>query len=234
MLISVKTTKNAVTIHSHLSDKDISFTSQNYYSFKLLPSFIRVFNRLVSSPNQHVFPFSLRQKKKILFWHLVLEALIAVCDRKCPGKWVFLPALSLQSRTLMGGRSERNEFLLLHAFHEKDYIVPDKPSFKKAQLETVKMQPNNTRSWIFVFSKLVNWNKAPSIFFFFFQAEGEDDVDAGKGKRKKKAAYAGGLVLDPKVGKHWACLKKNVFTHLIFSCLRNYFNSLLLIFRFLW
>lgn len=74
---------------------------------------------------------------------------------------------NVMSRTLMGGRSERNEFLLLHAFHEKNYIVPDKLSFKKAQLETV---------------------------------EGEDDVDAGKGKRKKKATYAGGLVLDPKVG----------------------------------
>lgn len=74
---------------------------------------------------------------------------------------------NVMSRTLMGGRSERNEFLLLHAFNEKNYIVPDKPSFKKVQQE---------------------------------QAEGEDDVDAGKGKRKKKAAYAGGLVLDPKVG----------------------------------
>lgn len=74
---------------------------------------------------------------------------------------------NVMSRTLMGGRSERNEFLLLHAFNEKNYIVPDKPSFRKVQQE---------------------------------QAEGEDDVDAGKGKRKKKAAYAGGLVLDPKVG----------------------------------
>uniref|UniRef100_H2LTH2 DNA polymerase n=1 Tax=Oryzias latipes TaxID=8090 RepID=H2LTH2_ORYLA len=64
------------------------------------------------------------------------------------------------SRTLMGGRSERNEYLLLHAFHDKNYIVPDKPSFKKAQLEMVGT----------------------------FK------------KTRKKAAYSGGLVLDPKVG----------------------------------
>lgn len=75
---------------------------------------------------------------------------------------------NVMSRTLMGGRSERNEFLLLHAFNEKNYIVPDKPSFKKVQQQE--------------------------------QVEGEEDIDAGKGKRKKKAAYAGGLVLDPKVG----------------------------------
>uniref|UniRef100_A0A8C2JH89 DNA polymerase n=1 Tax=Cyprinus carpio TaxID=7962 RepID=A0A8C2JH89_CYPCA len=76
---------------------------------------------------------------------------------------------NVMSRTLMGGRSERNEYLLLHAFHEKNFIVPDKQFFKKPQ-----------------------------------QDMGEDeDIDSGKGKSnktRKKAAYAGGLVLDPKVG----------------------------------
>uniref|UniRef100_A0A8C1QBE0 DNA polymerase n=1 Tax=Cyprinus carpio TaxID=7962 RepID=A0A8C1QBE0_CYPCA len=74
---------------------------------------------------------------------------------------------NVMSRTLMGGRSERNEYLLLHAFHEKNYIVPDKQFFKKPQQDL------------------------------------DEDIDSGKGKSnktRKKAAYAGGLVLDPKVG----------------------------------
>ncbi|XP_004872292.1 DNA polymerase alpha catalytic subunit isoform X2 [Heterocephalus glaber] len=77
---------------------------------------------------------------------------------------------NIMSRTLMGGRSERNEFLLLHAFYENNYIVPDKQIFRKPQ------------------QKLGDEDE-------------EIDGDTSKYKKgRKKAAYAGGLVLDPKVG----------------------------------
>lgn len=100
----------------------------------------------------------------------------------------------------MGGRSERNEFLLLHAFHEKNYIVPDKPSFKKALREMVKP---NAITITLCFCNAQSCDKCFLLFLFVpvFKVDGEEDVDVGKGKRKKKAAYAGGLVLDPKVGK---------------------------------
>ncbi|KAM9577340.1 DNA polymerase alpha catalytic subunit isoform 1-T1 [Trichechus inunguis] len=77
---------------------------------------------------------------------------------------------NVMSRTLMGGRSERNEFLLLHAFYENNYIVPDKQIFRKPQ------------------QKLGDEDE-------------EIDGDTSKYKKgRKKAAYTGGLVLDPKVG----------------------------------
>ncbi|XP_018616727.1 DNA polymerase alpha catalytic subunit isoform X1 [Scleropages formosus] len=77
---------------------------------------------------------------------------------------------NILSRTLMGGRAERNEYLLLHAFHEKDFIVPDKALFKRPLQDPLQE---------------------------------DEDMETGKGKSRKarrKAAYTGGLVLDPAVG----------------------------------
>ncbi|ETN64245.1 DNA polymerase alpha catalytic subunit [Anopheles darlingi] len=73
---------------------------------------------------------------------------------------------NLMNRTLHGGRAERNEFLLLHAFNERDYILPDKANpFQSGGGPKGK------------------------------GADGGDGAD--KRKPKNKAAYAGGLVLDP-------------------------------------
>ncbi|XP_047521057.1 DNA polymerase alpha catalytic subunit [Pieris napi] len=72
---------------------------------------------------------------------------------------------NVMSRTLLGGRSERNEFLLLHAFNEKNYIVPDKVYGKKNIVE-----------------------------------DENEEEGVNKKQGKKKAAYSGGLVLDPKKG----------------------------------
>ncbi|KAK4326034.1 hypothetical protein Pmani_003411 [Petrolisthes manimaculis] len=77
---------------------------------------------------------------------------------------------NVMSRTLLGGRSERNEFLLLHAFNEKNFIVPDKQYGKGNQKVTVT------------------------------EEDGEDGQAGGKQKGRRKPAYAGGLVLDPKRG----------------------------------
>uniref|UniRef100_A0A182SJE0 DNA polymerase n=1 Tax=Anopheles maculatus TaxID=74869 RepID=A0A182SJE0_9DIPT len=80
---------------------------------------------------------------------------------------------NLMNRTLHGGRAERNEFLLLHAFYEKDYILPDKVTF----------QPAGGRK-----GGKAGGGGGPG---------GGADETAEKRKPKNKAAYAGGLVLDP-------------------------------------
>lgn len=69
---------------------------------------------------------------------------------------------NVMSQTLQGGRSQRNEFLLLHAFSERNYICPDK-QYNKNKGDNQQQEATATSS-------------------------------------KKKPTYAGGLVLDPKIG----------------------------------
>ncbi|KAM3720369.1 DNA polymerase alpha catalytic subunit [Dirofilaria immitis] len=78
------------------------------------------------------------------------------------------------SRTMMGGRAERNEYLLLHAFSKAGYVAPNKyqlDSKKKKQSGTVNAQNINNHS--------------------------EDCI---KMLHSHKGQYVGGLVLEPKVG----------------------------------
>ncbi|TPX76601.1 DNA-directed DNA polymerase [Chytriomyces confervae] len=83
---------------------------------------------------------------------------------------------NLWSRTIMAGsRADRNEYLLLHEFHNKKFIVPDKSVRQKAQVVD------------------------------FQKDDDDDGFGGGIAPRantstRRKPAYAGGLVLEPKKG----------------------------------
>ncbi|BBN16162.1 DNA polymerase alpha subunit A [Marchantia polymorpha subsp. ruderalis] len=96
---------------------------------------------------------------------------------------------NLWSKTLQGNRAQRVEFLLLHEFYSRKFIVPDKLSIKERERLTSKR-------------KLISDQDLPN-------AGDENNIDeetyvdapqTGSGKRKKGAAYLGGLVLEPKKG----------------------------------
>jgi len=75
----------------------------------------------------------------------------------------------------MGGRAERNEFLLLHAFNERNYIVPDK-QYGKHKRKTEDHDDHDQ------------------------SALDESSAANTTAKGRRKPAYAGGLVLEPKKG----------------------------------
>eukprot|EP01135_Chromosphaera_perkinsii_P004895 Nk52_evm15s303 gene=Nk52_evmTU15s303 len=85
------------------------------------------------------------------------------------------------SRTLQGGRSERNEYLLLHEFHRRKFICPDKEFKSKDKTKAKKGSKPGMNNG----------------------ADDEEETGGANTKPKsgrRKPAYAGGLVLEPKKG----------------------------------
>ncbi|XP_039037531.1 DNA polymerase alpha catalytic subunit-like [Hibiscus syriacus] len=92
---------------------------------------------------------------------------------------------NLWGKTLQGARAQRVEYLLLHAFHAKKYIVPDK--FSPHTKETKVLKRRITHG--------VEDGNRDDVNL-------EEEAHNERGKDKKGPAYAGGLVLEPKRGLH--------------------------------
>ncbi|KAK9284464.1 hypothetical protein L1049_023637 [Liquidambar formosana] len=95
---------------------------------------------------------------------------------------------NLWGKTLQGARAQRVEYLLLHAFHAKKYIVPDKISSHVKETKLTKRRMNYGAE---------DRNDDLDIDDANFE-NGAPHNDHGKGK--KGPAYSGGLVLEPKRG----------------------------------
>ncbi|KAF5183787.1 Dna polymerase alpha catalytic subunit [Thalictrum thalictroides] len=95
---------------------------------------------------------------------------------------------NLWGKTLQGARAQRVEYLLLHAFHAKKYIVPDKISAREKEANSKRRLAHGGEGGDV---DDMNITEAPV-------EDGLQQLDQGKGK--KGPGYAGGLVLEPKKG----------------------------------
>ncbi|CAH8335889.1 unnamed protein product [Eruca vesicaria subsp. sativa] len=93
---------------------------------------------------------------------------------------------NLWGKTLQGARAQRIEYYLLHTFHSKKYILPDKLSQRMKDMKSQKRRMNHGPE-----DHNVDELDADQVL--------ENDPSKGS-KTKKGPAYAGGLVLEPKKG----------------------------------
>lgn len=103
---------------------------------------------------------------------------------------------NLWSRTIKGARAERIEYLLLHEFHSLKYILPER-----------KFQDNSKNT------KKANLDEEDN--------EGGGKV-GGMSRKRAKAAYAGGLVLEPKKGLYDTYILLLDFNSLYPSIIQEY------------
>lgn len=112
------------------------------------------------------------------------------------------------ARVLTGTRAERNEYILLHEFYRREYILPDKyATARKKPLDhkgtkgksQSQSQSQNTQTNGTDTSKSQDIQELPASH------EAEDEIDDPTGQAvatttKKKDKYKGGLVFEPEKG----------------------------------
>ncbi|GAA0171134.1 DNA metabolism protein [Lithospermum erythrorhizon] len=96
---------------------------------------------------------------------------------------------NLWGKTLQGGRAQRVEYLLLHAFHAKKYIVPDKFSSKTKETKLSKRKSTHGAE-----------GKEGNDLEISDTNNEAELLDSDHVKSRKGPSYSGGLVLEPKRG----------------------------------
>ena len=109
---------------------------------------------------------------------------------------------NLWSRTIRGARAERIEYLLLHEFYSLKFILPERKAFENKKVGAVGKSGLGTGF------------------------DDDDDEDVGKvgghSRKRGKAAYAGGLVLEPKKGLYDTYILLLDFNSLYPSIIQEY------------
>lgn len=147
------------------------------------------------------------------------------------------------NRTLHGGRAERIEYLLLHEFHSRKYVVPDKkdlvrhplptPAGKKTAGKTgnapAKKGPVHDADEEFEEDHTAADAARGGEAMPGHGSEEDDDADDGDADERRpgqsgrrRPAYAGGLVLEPKRGLYDRFVLLLDFNSLYPSIIREY------------
>eukprot|EP00923_Selenidium_pygospionis_P055757 GHVN01097089.1.p1 GENE.GHVN01097089.1~~GHVN01097089.1.p1 ORF type:complete len:1529 (+),score=359.15 GHVN01097089.1:389-4588(+) len=144
---------------------------------------------------------------------------------------------NLWAKSLQNSRAERNEMLLLHRFHEKKFICPDKnygQGSKGKTLEAPKLsiEKNTAASERRVKTK-ESQNNDEEVIGAGEGEEGDEeedenaergdgDDDGGRQVGKKKGTYSGGLVLEPISGLYDKLILYLDFNSLYPSIIQEY------------